>query len=77
MTQLPQHLDFDSADASTGNGEALDHFFQRVLAAVFEAKAHLTRSLIKGLRPLRNRLFPRSGQSSFPTSRSFSVEQSF
>src|SRR5450755_4370174 len=41
MPQLPQGLGLDLADALARNREALPDFFQRVLAAVFQAEAHL------------------------------------
>src|SRR3984957_2275063 len=41
MPQLAQRFGFNLADAFAGYGEALPDFFQRVLAAVFEAEAHL------------------------------------
>src|SRR5208283_441524 len=41
MPQLPQRFGFDLADAFTGDGERLSDFFERVLAAVFQAEAHL------------------------------------
>src|ERR1039458_1763135 len=41
MPQLAQRLGFDLADAFAGYGERLPDFFQSVLAAVFEAEAHL------------------------------------
>src|ERR1700678_37407 len=41
MPQLPQRFGFDLGDAFAGYGEALADFFQGVLAAVFEAEAHL------------------------------------
>src|SRR5258706_10625117 len=40
MPQLAQGLGFDLADAFAGDREALPDFFQRVLAAVFQAEAH-------------------------------------
>src|SRR6202167_4238745 len=40
MPQFAQRLGFDLADAFAGYGERLADFFQRVLAAVFEAEAH-------------------------------------
>src|SRR5258708_3364398 len=41
MPQFAQRLGFDLADAFAGYGERLADFFQSVLAAVFEAEAHL------------------------------------
>src|SRR5579863_9293086 len=41
MAQLPQRFGFDLADAFAGDREALPDFFQSVLAAVFQAEAHL------------------------------------
>ena len=41
MAQLAQSLRFDLADALAGDGEGLADFFEGVLAAIFEAKAHL------------------------------------
>ena len=41
MPQFPQRLGFDLADAFAGYRERLADFFQRVLAAVFQAEAHL------------------------------------
>src|SRR5271155_3863148 len=41
MAQLAQRFGFDLADAFAGYGERLADLFQRVLAAVFEAEAHL------------------------------------
>src|SRR6266446_1193986 len=41
MPQLAQRFGFDLADAFAGYGERLADFFQSVLAAVFEAEAHL------------------------------------
>ena len=41
MPQFPQRLGFDLADAFAGYGERLADFFQSMLAAVFEAEAHL------------------------------------
>src|ERR1700734_3718282 len=41
MPQLAQRFGFDLADAFAGDGERLPDFFQSVLAAVFEAEAHL------------------------------------
>src|SRR4029077_3387220 len=41
MTQFPECLGFDLADAFAGDCERLSHFLERVLAAVFETEAHL------------------------------------
>ena len=41
MPQLAQRLGFDLPDAFAGDGERLPYFFERVLAAVFQAEAHL------------------------------------
>ena len=41
MTKLSQGLGFDLADPFPSNGKILPDFFQSVLAAVFEAEAHL------------------------------------
>src|SRR5271156_7042965 len=41
MTQLAQRLRLDLADALTGDLEALAHFFECVLGAVFKTEAHL------------------------------------
>src|SRR5579859_439171 len=41
MAQLAQRLGLDLPDALTSHGERLAHFFQGVLAAIFQAKAHL------------------------------------
>jgi hypothetical protein len=41
MPQLAQGLRFNLANAFASYSKALAHFFQCVLAAVFEAKAHL------------------------------------
>src|ERR1700730_13508413 len=41
MPQLPQRLGFDLADAFAGYCERLPDFFERVLAAIFQAEAHL------------------------------------
>src|SRR5579862_746932 len=41
MTQLAQRFGFDLADTFAGDREALPDFFQRVLAAILEAEAHL------------------------------------
>src|ERR1039458_5685176 len=41
MAQLAKRLGFDLADAFAGYGKRLAYFFQSVLAAVFEAEAHL------------------------------------
>ena len=41
MPQLAQRLRFDLADALAGDGEPLAHFLERVLAAIFQAEAHL------------------------------------
>src|SRR5258708_23565740 len=41
MPQFAQRLGFDLADAFAGYGEGLADFFESVLAAVFEAEAHL------------------------------------
>src|SRR5215470_7563403 len=40
MAQLAQSFGFDLPDALAGDGKVLTHFFERVLAAVVEAKAH-------------------------------------
>jgi hypothetical protein len=45
VTQLAQRLGFDLADALAGDLEALADLFQRVLAAVLEAEAHLDDAL--------------------------------
>ena len=41
MPQLPQRLGLDLSDALAGYRKALSDFFESVLAAVFEAEAHL------------------------------------
>src|SRR5271165_2200369 len=41
MTQFAQGLGFDLADAFARYRERLAYFFERVLAAVFQAEAHL------------------------------------
>ncbi len=41
MTQLAQRFRFDLADAFARDGERLADFFERVLAAVVQAEAHL------------------------------------
>ena len=41
MPQLSQRLGFDLPDAFSGYCERLAYFFERVLAAVFQPKAHL------------------------------------
>ena len=41
VPQFAQRLRLDLPDALAGNSKALAHFFQRVLAAVFETKPHL------------------------------------
>src|SRR5437762_6080946 len=41
VPQLAQRFRFDLADAFAGNGERLADFFERVLAAVVQAKPHL------------------------------------
>src|SRR5579862_1405251 len=41
MPQFAQRFGFDLADAFAGYGEALADVFERVLAAVFQAEAHL------------------------------------
>ena len=41
MTQLPERFGFDLADAFARYCERPAHFFEGVLGAVFEAKAHL------------------------------------
>src|SRR5262245_27190136 len=46
MAQLAQRLGLDLADALAGHGEVLAHLFQRVLAAVAEAEAHLDHLLL-------------------------------
>src|SRR5690348_9741040 len=41
MTQFPQRLGFDLADAFAGNRKRLSDLFEGVLGAVFESEAHL------------------------------------
>src|SRR6185369_5869021 len=41
MSQFPQRLRFDLANAFACDRERLADFFERMLAAVFETKAHL------------------------------------
>ena len=41
MPQLSQRLGLDLPDAFASNCERLAYFFERVLAAVFQPKAHL------------------------------------
>ena len=41
MAQFAQRLGFNLADAFAGDRELLADFFERVLAAVFQAEAHL------------------------------------
>ena len=41
MAQFAQRLGFDLADAFARHGEVLADFFERVLAAVLQAEAHL------------------------------------
>ena len=45
MTQLAQRLGFNLPDALARDLEALAHFFERVLGAIFEAEAHLDDAL--------------------------------
>src|SRR6185437_9008904 len=45
MPQLAQRLRFNLADALARYLEALSNFFKRVLAAIFESKAHLDHAL--------------------------------
>ncbi len=40
MAQFAQRFGFDLADALAGDGEVLAHFFERVLAAILQAKPH-------------------------------------
>ena len=46
MTQLAQRLGFNLPDALARYLEALAHFFERMLGAVFEAEAHLDDALL-------------------------------
>jgi len=41
MAELAQRLGFDLPDALARHGEVLPHFFERMLAAVLQAEAHL------------------------------------
>src|SRR5437016_14048195 len=41
MPQFPQRFGFNLPDTLASHGERLAYFFQRVLAAVFQPKAHL------------------------------------
>jgi hypothetical protein len=41
MTQLAERLGFDLTDALARDGEVLANLFERVLAAILQAKTHL------------------------------------
>src|ERR1043166_6146630 len=56
MPQLAQRLGFDLPDAFARDGEALADFFQRVLAAVADAEAHLNDLLFARRECLKDRL---------------------
>src|SRR5438876_11447204 len=56
MPELPQRLRFDLADALAGDGEALTDLFERVLAAVADAEAHLDNLLFARRERLEHRL---------------------
>src|SRR5207248_8387670 len=56
MSKLAQRLRFDLADALAGDGEALTHLFERVLAAVADAEPHLDHLLFARRERLEDRL---------------------
>src|SRR5579872_4457360 len=55
VTELAQSLRFDLADALARDREALAHFFERVLAAVADAEAHLDHFLFARRERLQHR----------------------
>src|SRR5215510_11741794 len=55
MTQLAQRLRLDLPDAFARDREALAHFFERVLAAVADAKAHLDHFFLARRQRLQHR----------------------
>src|SRR6185312_4571835 len=56
VPQLAQRLGLDLADALAGDGEALADLFERVLAAVADAEAHLDHLLLARRQRLQHRL---------------------
>src|SRR5262249_49780796 len=56
MTQLAERLRFDLPDPLAGDGEALTDLFERVLAAVADAEAHLDHLLLARRQRLEHRL---------------------
>src|SRR6185437_900123 len=55
VAQLAERLGLDLADALAGDGEALADFFERVLAAVADAEAHLDDLFIARRQRLQDR----------------------
>src|SRR6185312_5495718 len=56
VPQLAQRLGLDLADALAGDGEALADLFERVLAAVADAEAHLDHLFLARRQRLQHRL---------------------
>src|SRR5438552_6427624 len=56
MSELPEGFGFDLANALARNGEALANFFERVLAAIADAKPHLDDFLFARRQRLEDRL---------------------
>ena len=54
MTQLSQGLGFNLADALAGDRKVLSHLFQRVIAPVVQAEAHLDDLFLSGSQRLQD-----------------------